>query len=175
MYKRFLNDNDYLSVIGADSLSQMTRGNAGCFIQAEEAAEMSIIEYLSENYEIEQELNRGRYIAGYDRRITFPVSAHIYFEGGICEVIRSISGYKAPTDIEYWEEYADINMDAETIAQYSQFGTYYKDNIVCYNGVPYKCLSENGFKFNNIRIPMVNGWIKRNLPGGSLSIMNYGK
>lgn len=34
---------------------------------------MSIVEYLSENYEIEQELGKGKYIAEYDRRITFPV------------------------------------------------------------------------------------------------------
>jgi hypothetical protein len=160
MYKRFLNDNDYLSVIGADSLSQMTRGNAGRFIQAEEAAEMSVVEHLSENYEIEQELNKGRFIAGYDRRISFPAGVHIYFEDGICEVIRSISGYKAPADVEYWEEYFDAGIQTETVPNYSQFGTYYKDNVVCYNSVLYECLAENSFKFGNIRVPMVSGWIE---------------
>jgi hypothetical protein len=80
------------------------------------------IEYLSENYEIEQELNRGKYIAAYNRRITFPIGAHIYFEGKICEVIRSISGYKAPSDIDYWEEF--LNTETETDPAYSQFGTY---------------------------------------------------
>ena len=96
MYRRFLNDSDYLGIITAEALSQMTRNNPERFIQAEESAEMSITEYLSENYEIEQELNRGKYIAEYDRRITFPVGAYIYQEGRIYEVIRSISGYKAP-------------------------------------------------------------------------------
>ena len=28
MYRRFLNDNDYLSVISPEALSQITRGNA---------------------------------------------------------------------------------------------------------------------------------------------------
>lgn len=104
MYRRFLNDNDYWGVISKEALSQMTRGNTDCFIQAEQSAEMSIIEYLSENYEIEQELNKGKYIAIYESCITYPVGAHIYLEGHIYEVIRSISGYKVPADVTYWEE-----------------------------------------------------------------------
>ena len=86
MYRRFLNDSDYLSLLTPEALSQITRNDSGRFIQAEEAAEMSIVEYLSENYEVIQELNRGKYIAEYDRRITFPVGAHIYLENRIYEV-----------------------------------------------------------------------------------------
>lgn len=78
MYRRFLNNDDYLGVVTADTLSQMTRGNDDRFIQAEESAEMSLVEYLSENYEVEQELNKGKYIAEYDRKITYPVGVHIY-------------------------------------------------------------------------------------------------
>ena len=89
----------------------MTRGNDDRFIQSEEVAEMSIVEYLSENYEVEQELNKGKYIAGYDRKITYPVGAHIYHEGRICEVIRAISSYKAPAPYEYWEEYTETELD----------------------------------------------------------------
>ncbi|KAA6335081.1 hypothetical protein EZS27_016642 [termite gut metagenome] len=160
MYRRFLNDNDYLGVITAESLAQLTRGNSDRFIQAEESAEMSIVEYLSENYEIEKELNTGKYIASYDRRITFPVGVHVYFDGKICEIIRSISGFKAPSDIEYWEEHVDVNLEPETIPNYSQFGTYHNGEIVAHNGVLYICLEENGFKFGNIRMPLVNGWLE---------------
>ena len=67
MYRRFLNDNDYLSVISPEALSQITRGNAERLAQAEESAEMSVVEHLSENYEIERELYKGKYIAAYDR------------------------------------------------------------------------------------------------------------
>ena len=81
MYRRFLNNNDYLGVITEKALSEMTRGNMECFVQAEEAAETSIVEYLSENYEVQNELNKGKYIAEYDRKITFPIGAHIYYEG----------------------------------------------------------------------------------------------
>jgi hypothetical protein len=70
MYRRFLNDNDYLGVITKESLSQMIRNNTERFIQAEESAEISIIEYLSENYEIEREFNKGKYIAEYNYRST---------------------------------------------------------------------------------------------------------
>lgn len=96
MYRRFLNNDDYLGIITPEALAQLTRGNDARFIQAEESAEMSIVEYLSENYEIEKELAKGKYIAEYDRRITYPVGVHVYFEGQIHEVIRSVSGYRKP-------------------------------------------------------------------------------
>lgn len=161
MYRRFLNDNDYLGIITADALAQLTRGNVECFIQAEQSAEMSITEYLSENYEIEQELNKGKYIAEHDRRITFPVGAFIYMEGRIYEVIRSISGYKVPLAAPYWEEHTDFNLNPEDVPRYSQFGTYYTDDKVVYNDVVYRCLCDNGYKFGDVRIPMVMGWLEK--------------
>lgn len=160
MYKRFLNDNDYLGIVTADALSQMTRGNADRFIQAEEAAEMSLVEYLSENYEIEKELAKGKFIASYDRRITFPVGVHIYYDGKICEVIRSISGIKVPAIKEYWTEHIDVNLETDSLPGYSQFQTYHIDDIVRYNGVAFRCTAENGYDFGNIRIPMVLGWLE---------------
>ena len=161
MYRRFLNDNDYLGVITAEALAQMTRGNNDRFAQAEESAEMSIIENLSENYEIEQELRKGKYIAEHDRRITFPVGAFIYLEGRIYEVIRSISGCKVPSLLMYWEEYVSSSPDEKTATQYSQFGTYYVGDIVMYNDVAYICKADNGYKFGDIRIPMVVGWLEK--------------
>lgn len=160
MYRRFLNDEDYLGIITKEALTQLTRGNIDRFIQAEQSAEMSITEYLSENYEIEAELNKGKYIAEYDRRITYPVGVHIYLEGKIHEVIRSISGFKAPADVEYWEEYLEDCIEPPQRENYSQFKTYYKDDIVFYNDTLYKCLTENGYKFGDIRIPMVYGWLE---------------
>ncbi len=161
MYRRFLNENDYLSVITTEALSQLTRGNDERFIQAEQSAEISITEYLSENYEIEAEFHKGKYIAEYDRRITYPVGVHIYFEGRIHEVVRSMSGYKVPTTKDFWEEYADVNLDATELPPYSQFATYHKDDIVLHNSVAYKCIEENGYKFGEIRIPMVRGWVEK--------------
>ena len=137
MYRRFLNNNDYLGIITPEALAQLTRGNDDRFIQAEEAAEMSVVEYLSENYEVEKELAKGKYIADYDRRITYPVGVHIYFEGQIHEVIRSVSGYRKPATTAYWEECTDTGIDAKQVAGYSQFDTYYPGDSVNYNGVVY--------------------------------------
>lgn len=145
MKRQFLNDSGYLSLLTPEALSQITRNAPERFIQAEEAAEMSIVEYLSENYEVIQELNRGKYIAKYDRRITFPVGAHIYLENRIYEVTQSISGYKAPSLVEYWEEHLDMNLDVNAINNYSQFGTYYKGNIVKYNEILYICLQDKSY------------------------------
>ena len=160
MYRRFLNNNDYLGIITPEALAQLTRGNDDRFIQAEEAAEMSVVEYLSENYEVEKELAKGKYIADYDRRIPYPVGVHIYFEGQIHEVIRSASGYRKPATTAYWEECTDTGIDAKQVAGYSQFDTYYPGDRVNYNGVVYTCLAENGYKFDDIRIPMVCGWLE---------------
>lgn len=160
MYRRFLNNSDYLGIITQEALQQLTRGNDERFIQAEQSAEMSIVEYLSENYEVEKEFAKGKYISDYDRRITYPVGVHIYFDGQIHEVIRSISGYRKPATVVYWEESTDINIDASQVPAYSQFNTYYPGDKVNYNGVVYLCLSENGYKFDDIRIPMVGGWIE---------------
>lgn len=160
MYRRFLNDSDYLSIITPEALSQITRGDTQRMIQAEESAEMSIIEYLSENYEIEKELYKGKYIAEYDRRISFPVGAHFYLDGQIYEVIRFISGYKVPTPLSYWEESADPNLIVENVPVYSQFKTYHQGDLAVYNGLCYVCQAENGYDFGNIRLPMVSGWLE---------------
>lgn len=161
MYRRFLNDNDYLSVITPDALSQITRGNIDRMIQAEESAEMSIVEYLGENYEIEKELCKGKFIAEYDRRISFPVGAHFYLDGQIYEVIRFISSYKIPAAVEYWEESSDPNVFIEHVPIYSQFKTYRPGDLALYNGVCYVCQSENGYDFGDIRMPMVSGWLEK--------------
>lgn len=105
MYRRFLNNDDYLSIITQDALSQLVRKNENRYIQAEQAAEASITDYLSENFEIERELEVGKRIQEYNRGISYPPGAYFYFEGQICEVIQAINGFKAPTMWTYWKEY----------------------------------------------------------------------
>ena len=49
---RFLLDSDYLEIITKEALEQIIQpGNEYKFIQAEELAEMSILENLVENYQ----------------------------------------------------------------------------------------------------------------------------
>ena len=83
MYRRFLNNNDYLSIITEQALTQLIRGNEMRYEQAEQAAEASVVDYLSENYEIEKELNKGKYLFAYNRKITYPVGSHFYLDGKI--------------------------------------------------------------------------------------------
>nr|DAT05564.1 MAG TPA: Protein of unknown function (DUF1320) [Caudoviricetes sp.] len=157
MYRRFLNKSDYLGIITEEALNQLTRENDDKFIPAEQAAEASLIDYLSENFEIEKELAKGKYIIDYDRRITYPIGSHFYFDGKICEVIKSINGYKAPSSTVYWEE-SDKMIDLNSVQQYSQMKTYHPEDFVVFNNVLYECVEDNGFDFDNIRIPGINAW-----------------
>lgn len=75
-------------------------------------------------------------------------------------MIRPISGYKAPGGSGYWEEELDLKSDPAKVVRYSQLGTYYKGDLVEYHGVVYTCLVENGYRFGNVRIPMVEGWLE---------------
>lgn len=160
MFLRFLNNNDYKGLLDLETLDQMVRADYSKLVQAENNAEMSMIEYLSENYEIEREIAKGKYIVKYDRRITFPVGAFFYIDENIYEVIRSISGYQKPTLVEHWEEYINQKGDisGHQVNNYSQFETYQSGDIVVYNDNMYICLQPNGYKFDDIRIPLLKSW-----------------
>lgn len=157
MYRRFLNQNDYLSIITETALYQLVRDNDMRFIQAEQAAEASITDYLSENYAIERELNRGKYIFEYDRRVSYPIGSHFYLEGNICEVIQSINGYKSPCASPYWHPITEV-IDVTTIEPYSQMKNYHPKDVTKFLDVPYACDIQNGIDFNDIRIPGINAW-----------------
>ena len=159
MYRRFLNQKDYLGLITDSALSQLIRGNEQRFIQAEQAAEASIMDYLSENYEVEQELNRGKYIFEYDRRISYPIGSHFYLNGEIHEVIQSINGFKAPCTKPYWHEVEEYT-DLDGIEKYSQMKNYHPGDTVQFLNTVYICDIANGFDFNDIRIPGIIAWEK---------------
>ena len=75
-------------------------------------------------------------------------------------MIRSVSGYRKPATVVYWEESSDIRVDAGQVVNYSQFNAYYPGDKVNYIGIVYTCLNENGYKFDDVRIPLVGGWIE---------------
>ena len=158
MYKRFLNNNDYIGIITEEALLQLIRGKEARLAQAEEAAESSIIEYLIDNYEIEQVLAVGKNLMAYNKQIIYPVGAHFYHNGKIYETLRSINGYKSPTSIVYWQEYTDFIHDESVVTEYSQLRNYQPGDIVLLNNTYYVCLEPNGLDFNDIRIPGINAW-----------------
>jgi hypothetical protein len=156
MYRRFLNNTDYKGIITEKALAQLCREDEECIDKAEEAAEASILEYLTENYEVEKELLAGKSIREYSRQITYPAGAFFYKEGKIWETMRTINGYKPPKDVTYWKEYTE-SMETDPPA-YLQLSNYTPGDIVCYARNAYKCLEYNGIDFNNICIPGLTGW-----------------
>lgn len=158
MYKRFLNNNDYIGIITEEALLQLIRGNEERLSQAEEAAEESIIEYLIDNYQIEETLAVGKNLMEYNRQIIYPVGAHFYKDGKIWEAMRSINGIKSPFVEPYWGEYTDEVDDPENVPEYSQIENYQPNDIAHFANTYYICLQPNGIDFNDIRVPAMVGW-----------------
>lgn len=159
MYHRFLNNNDYLSVITEDGLQQLSRNKEYTIAQAEEDAETSIVEYLTDNYEIEKELMKGKCLREYNQMIAYPAGAHFYRDGKICETLRAVSSAKAPSKKEYWKELLEYDERKFTNAiPYLQLRNWKPGDIVKFSNSVYECLEYNGIDFNDIRIPGVKGW-----------------
>lgn len=131
MYQRFLNNEDYMSQISDELFDQLIRGQQIRVNQAEEAAETSIVEYLTDNYEVEKALEVGKNLREYNPRITYPVGVHFYHDGKIVEALRSINGIKAPALTEYWRVCEEIErLDKGNIMAYSQLLNYHPGDLV---------------------------------------------
>ena len=157
MYQRFLNNEDYMSQISDELFEQLIRGNQLRVAQAEEAAEASIIEYLTDNYEVEQALMVGKNLREYNPRITYPVGVHFYYEGKIVEAMRSINGVKTPASVEYWREFDHYDESLLREAKpYSQLLNYHPGDIVIFSDSLYECVEHNGLDYADIRIPGIN-------------------
>lgn len=59
---RFLTDNDYISLVTDEHWKQIVRDKPERIIQAEQRAEMNMLEYLDQYYEIEKILAAGKNI-----------------------------------------------------------------------------------------------------------------
>lgn len=158
MYKRFLNNNDYLGIVTEEALEQLIRGNEIRLAQAEEAAEASILEYLSENYEVEAALQVGKDLLPYNPQITYPVGAHFYIDDKIYKSTRVIHGRKSPSTAIYWQEIEDYMPNESEIQQYTQRGTYMPGDLVRFTNKIFQCLEYNGLDYNNVRIPGTVCW-----------------
>ncbi len=158
MFPRFLNNNDYISIVTEEALEQLIRGNEERLAQAEEAAEQSVLEYLTENYEVEAELAVGKNLLPYNPHITYPAGAHFYIKDKIYQTLRTINGVKAPEAAPYWTEYEDPIEDESTIEFYTQRRSYEPGDIVRFGAAYFECLEYNGPDFDDIRVPGVKAW-----------------
>lgn len=160
MYKRFLNNADYLGIVTEEALGQLIREKEIRLAQAEEAAEESVLEYLTENYLVEEALAVGKDLLPYNRQITYPVGAHFYIDGKIYKAIRTINGYTPPAGLDYWMDYHEFVPDDNAIPFYTQRGSYMPGDIVKFANQYFQCLEFNGLEYNNVRVPGVNAWAK---------------
>lgn len=158
MYKRFLNNTDYLSIVTEEALSQLIRGREDRLAQAEEAAEQSIVEYLTDNYEIEKVLEEGKNILEYNNQITYPVGAHFYHDKKLVKAMRTINGRKAPTDTMYWDVYDEPIDNPNMVSGYWQTKDYIPGDIVYFANAYYICKEYNGLSYGDIRVPGVDAW-----------------
>ncbi len=159
-YLRFLNDNDYLSTMTEAGMEQLTRGRHDRVIQAEQSAELSIIEYLDQHYLIKEELMKGKRIADYNNQITYPPDVYIIVDSEICRTLTSINSIKRPTDKVYWKEVTEFEdyVAIEKIPCYSQMCNYRKGVRVTFNNSVWECLYQNGIDFKDIQLPGIVAW-----------------
>lgn len=159
MYRRFLNNNDYIGIVTEEALSQLIRDKEERLAQAEEAAEESIVEYLSDNFEIEKVLAVGHNLRDYNPKISYPAGVHFYCDGKIYVTLRPLKGCIVPTSKTYWSLVEDVTrIDESQVGIYSQLKDYAPQDLVIFNSEIYRCLEYNGYSFNDIRIPGITGW-----------------
>lgn len=160
-YQRFLNDKDYLALITQEGLDQLIREVHDRIPQAESSAEVSVLEYLRQYYEVEKELNKGKFIKQYDEMITYPAGVYFYKDDGyIYRTLTAVNGYKRPNRVVYWVVVTDpmTTDQLNCMPYYTQLGTYYVGQCVRYGNEIWKCNYQNGQDFRDIRIPGSYVW-----------------
>lgn len=159
-YRRFLNDSDYLAILTEEAFSQLIRDVHDRVPQAEQAAEMDIVGYLGQYYEIGRELERGKAMREYTPAVSYPAGAYILLNGKPARVTAPMNGYRKPLDREYWKEIVDFTLisDIDTVPPYLQTRTYNNGNVVRHNGGYWRCVSPNGWDFSNIVVPGIRAW-----------------
>ena len=182
MYKRFLNNNDYISIVTEEALQQLIRGNEERLAQAEESAEASIVEYLTDNYEVEKELAIGKSLLPFNRQITYPAGSHFYHEGKIVQAMRPINGLQTPSDVIYWEELVEYEKEKyDRAVPYSQALNWNPGDVVTFANTYFQCVEYNGVDFDDIRIPGLSVWErivtsewKPNMPYKLWDVVSFG-
>ena len=154
-YQRFLTDKDYQALITTEHFEQLFRDIPDRVEQAERSAEMNMLEYLDQYYEIEDALRIGKSIRDYSPLISYPSNVYLKVNGDVCRTIKAVNGRKTPTSITYWE-LSDV--EDEKIAKYSQLKTYFEGDLVKFGTDVWLCVTSNGFGVNDVRIPGVKAW-----------------
>ena len=159
-YERFLVDTDYYALITEEGLVQLIRDRHERIPQAEQAAEMSVREYLEQYYEIEKTLERGKKIREYSELVCYPAGVFFKKDEMIYRTLTAINAIRKPTAVIYWEVVYDISViqDVGAVMPYLQLRTYKPGDIVKFGTAYWKCLVANGMDFKNVQMPGVVVW-----------------
>lgn len=159
-YHRFLTNKDYDCIATAEHMRQLIRDVADRIPQAEQRAEMQVLEYLDQYYEIEKILAVGKNIREYNPGITYPGQVWLKKDETIYKTLCCINGRKKPTKIEYWRQVNDF-VDPRLIdnaKKYSQLRMYSKGEVVKFGTEYWQCVTPHGYDSNEIHTPGINVW-----------------
>lgn len=164
-YLRFLTNKDYCSIATEEHISQIIRDVPDRIVQAEQRAEMNMLEHLDQYYEIEKVLAVGKNIREYNVAVTYPAQVFIKKDEEIFKTLTAINGYKKPTKLVYWEkvvEFIDPSL-IERAKKYSQLRMYAKGEVVRFGTEYWQCLIAHGYEAGEIHVPGVATWIEANI------------
>lgn len=159
-YRRFLINKDYEGVATHEHMRQVLRDIPERIDQAEAKAEMQLLEYLDQYYEIEKILAVGKNIREYNHNICYPSNAFFIYENNIVKTLCAINGLKKPTKKIYWKHIIDFIDPCllDHVHKYSQQRMYSKGEIVQFGTEYWECLIPHGYEANEIHIPGGEAW-----------------
>ena len=159
-YIRFLTDNDYCSIATGEQMQQLIRDVPERIPQAEQRAEMQMLEYLDQYYEIEKVLAVGKNIREYNPMVTYPGKVWIKKDGIIYKTLSKINGQHKPTKVEYWRHIADFVAPEliDCAKKYSQLRMYAKGEMVRFGTEYWQCIIPHGYEAGEIHVPGIKVW-----------------
>lgn len=159
-YNRFLTNKDYCCLVTEEHWNQIIRDVPERIPQAEQRAEMQMLEYLDQYYEIEKVLAVGKNIREYNVAVSYPAKVWIKKDGDIFQTLKRINGFKHPTKVEYWHQIVDtINpILIDHAHKYSQLRMYAKGDVVRFGTEYWKCVTPHGYDSGEIHLPGINPW-----------------
>lgn len=159
-YLRFLTDKDYISLVTDEHWKQIIRDVPERVVQAEQRAEMNMLEYLDQYYEIEKLLATGKNIREHNMAVSYPSQVWLRKDGEIYRTLTALNGYKKPTKKVYWKkmvDFIDPNL-MDNAKKYSQLRMYAKGEVVIFGTEYWQCLIPHGYEAEEIHIPGASAW-----------------
>lgn len=159
-YLRFLTNKDYEAVATKEHMIQVLRDIPERVVQAEQRAEMQLLEHLDQYYEIERVLAIGKNIRPYNRFVCYPSNTYVIFDHCIYKTLSAINGLKKPTAKIYWKHIVDFIDPCllDHASKYSQLKTYAKGDIIKFGTEYWQCMIPHGYSAGEIHIPGGEVW-----------------